>query len=644
MTASAPIGREQLRASGFAPPALTSAVDGLDELTVLPARHAPTAGRARRRSRTLSGPRSAGASTTATPAGSRSSSSRRSEIRGSGSHRLTRGGARRGTLRGPMAIDSDEIRSAATDLLNAGAPQDPLAAMRHSAAHMLAAAVMEMFPDAKLGVGPPIKDGFYYDLDLPRAADPGRPRGDRAADARPASPPTCASSAPSRRAPRRSRSSRPARPAVQGRDHPRPAAAEGDIVTFYRHGTFEDLAAAGTSTAPAGSGAFKLLNVAGAYWRGDEHRADAAAHLWHGLGRPGRARCVPLAVEEAKKRDHRRLGRELDLFSFHPESPAAPVLAPARAWRSGARSRPGPARSARSGGFDEVRTPAVVRKELWETSGHWGHYQDNMFVLDDSDHVSGLKPMNCPESMLIYQTAARSYRDLPMRLADYSLALPQGAHRRAGGHVPGAAADAGRRPRPLPRRPGDRRDRPRPRLVRRQYAPFGFEPTFKLATRPEKRLGSDEFWDMAEGKLAAALRASAIALRARPRWRRVLRAEDRRLHRGRPGPGVADGHRPARLPASAALRPGVPRCRWRRSRARWWSTTRSTGSSSASSASSTEHFAGAFPLWLAPIQVMIVPIADRHARLRGTGPRRARRGRAAGRGRRPLGAHAGQAA
>ena len=157
-----------------------------------------------------------------------------------------------------------------------------------------------------------------------------------------------------------------------------------------------------TSKPPAGSGPFKLLNSAGAYWRGDEQRpmlqriygtawddqADLERYLWR--------------LEEAKKRDHRKLGRDLDLFSFHPESPAAPFWHPG-ACACGARSRPGRARCGASGGFDEVRTPAVVRKELWETSGHWGNYQDNMFVLDDSDHVSGLKPMNCPESMLIYR-------------------------------------------------------------------------------------------------------------------------------------------------------------------------------------------------------------------------------------------------
>ena len=195
-----------------------------------------------------------------------------------------------------------------------------------------------------------------------------------------------------------------------------------------------------------------LQRIYGTAWDTQE---ELDQHLWR--------------VEEAKKRDHRKLGRELDLFTFHPESPAAPFLHPRgmALWRS---LEDWSRQVRREAGFSEVRTPSLVRKELWETSGHWNNYQDNMFVLDDYDHVSGLKPMNCPEEILIYRTRSRSYRELPMRFNDYSVLYPQGTHRRAGRNVPRPAADPGRLARLLPRRPGRRRDPPcalaRPQAVR----------------------------------------------------------------------------------------------------------------------------------------------------------------------------------
>ncbi len=162
----------------------------------------------------------------------------------------------------------------------------------------------------------------------------------------------------------------------------------------------------------------------------------------------------------------------------------------------------------RSGGFDEVRTPSLVRKELWETSGHWELYQDNMFVLDDHGHLSGLKPMNCPQEILIYKTRAHSYRELPIRFADYSVLFRK--------ELTGALSGMFR-VRQLVQDDSHvfcRDDQVIDEinlaldLVRRQFAPFGVTPSFKLATRPEKRLGSDEFWDMAEGKLKTALEQS----------------------------------------------------------------------------------------------------------------------------------------
>jgi threonyl-tRNA synthetase len=507
-----------------------------------------------------------------------------------------------------MAIESDEVRARASELLDAGA-HDPLDTMRHSAAHVMAAAVLELFPDARLGIGPAIRDGFYYDFDLPRALTPDdletieeRMRAQVAADLRF----------------ERSELDRPAAVAmleIAGQDYKAEIVRElppdqAEVVSFYRHGEFSDLCRGPHVKSTGRIGPFKLLNSAGAYWRGDEHRPmlqriygtvwetqeDLDRYLWR--------------LEEAKKRDHRKLGRDLDLFTFHPESPAAPFWHPGgmalfRALEDWSRQ------VRREGGFMEVRTPSVVRKELWEQSGHWELYQDNMFVLDDYDHASGLKPMNCPEEILIYKTRSRSYRDLPLRFCDYSVLMRK--------ERTGALAGMFR-VRQLIQDDSHVfcRDDQVPEelrlalsLVRRQYEPFGFEPRFKLATRPEKRLGSDEFWDMAEGRLREALEAESLAYTIDPEGATFYAPKidvfiDDALGREWQLPTIQlDYQLPQRFDLEYRAADGGFQRPVMIHYAIYGSFERFVGIL-------TEHFAGAFPAWLAPVQAMVIPIADRH--------------------------------
>jgi len=512
-----------------------------------------------------------------------------------------------------MAIDADEYRSAANELLDAGA-HDRLDTMRHSAAHVMAAAVLELFPEARLGIGPAIKDGFYYDFDLPRPLTPvdleaieAKMREQVAADL----------------AFERSELDRPAAlERLEGEEQPFKVEIvrelpdeEAEVVSFYRHGEFSDLCRGPHLASTADLGPFKLLNSAAAYWRGDETRPmlqriygtvwetqeDLDRYLWR--------------LEQARARDHRRLGRELDLFTFHPESPAAPFWHPKgmvlwralEAWSREVRA---------DGGFSEVRTPSLVRRELWEQSGHWDLYQDNMFVLDDYDHPSGLKPMNCPQEILVYKTRSRSYRDLPMRFADYSVLFRK--------ELTGALAGMFR-VRQLTQddshvfcRDDQVADELRLALslVNRQFAPFGFQPRFKLATRPDKKLGSDEFWDMAEGRLREALEVEELPWTLDPggaafyapkidvfiddalgrEWQMATVQLDYQLpQRFDLEYRTADGgfERPAMIHYAI-----------------YGSFERFTGVI-------TEHFAGAFPLWLAPVQAVIIPIADRHIEYAG---------------------------
>ena len=508
-----------------------------------------------------------------------------------------------------MAIDADEIAQDAAAALSSGT-EDRLAAMRHSAAHMMAAAVLELFPDAKLGIGPAIKDGFYYDFDLPRTLTPADleqieagMREQQAADL---------AFEHSKDLPRAdavaelTAKGQPFKVEIVN-DLPE---SDGPTVSFYRHGSFEDLCRGGHLGSTKELGAFKLLNTAGAYWRGDETRPmlqriygtawdssdELDKHLWR--------------IEEAKKRDHRKLGRELDMFTFHPESPAAPFLHPRgmALWRA---LEDWSRQVRREAGFDEVRTPSLVRKELWETSGHWGNYQDNMFVLDDYDHVSGLKPMNCPEEILIYKTRSHSYRELPMRFADYSTLF----RKERTGVLAGMF-----RVRQLTQDDShvfcrddqvDEELRLALSLVRKQYAPFGFEPRARLATRPEKRLGSDEFWERAEGRLRDRLEEDGMPYTldegggAFYAPKIDIFIEDALGREWQMATIQADYQLPQRFDLEYRAADGGFERPVVIHYAIYGSFERFIGII-------TEHYTGAFPFWLAPVQVMIVPIADRH--------------------------------
>jgi len=508
-----------------------------------------------------------------------------------------------------MAIDADEIARDAGAALASGT-EDRLAAMRHSAAHMMAAAVVELFPDAKLGIGPAIKDGFYYDFDLPRPLTPAdleqieaKMREQQAADL------SFEHSHDLARADAVALLGERKQPFKVEIVNDLPE-SEGETVSFYRHGSFEDLCRGGHLATTKELGAFKLLSTAGAYWRGDETRPmlqriygtawdsqeELDQHLW--------------GLEEAKKRDHRKLGRELDLFTFHPESPAAPFLHPRgmalwRALESWSRQ------VRREAGFDEVRTPSLVRKELWETSGHWGNYQDNMFVLDDYDHVSGLKPMNCPEEILIYKTRSHRYRELPMRFADYSTLF----RKERTGVLAGMF-----RVRQLTQDDShvfcrddqvDDELRLALSLVRKQYAPFGFEPRARLATRPEKRLGSDEFWERAEGRLRERLEEDGMTYTldegggAFYAPKIDIFIEDALGREWQMATIQADYQLPQRFDLEYRSADGGFERPVVIHYAIYGSFERFIGII-------TEHYTGAFPFWLAPVQVMIVPIADRH--------------------------------
>jgi threonyl-tRNA synthetase len=513
-----------------------------------------------------------------------------------------------------LAFEAPE-RGSAEELLDAGAHSD-LDAMRHSAAHVMAEAVMDLFPGTKLGIGPAIDGGFYYDFSLPQ---PLTPDDLAAIEERMA-----VSVAADHPFVRRELDPAEGRAFFVEREQPFKveilddlagrAAAAGEPMpptSLYEHGPFVDLCKGPHVASTGRVGPFRLLSVAGAYWRGDEKRPmlqriygtvwptqeELDAYLWR------RA--------EAKRRDHRRLGVQLDLYSFHDVSPGSAFWHPKgqRIWRTleGAMRELQERR-----GYQEVSTPIVVSQRLWERSGHWDLYRDNMFIIESEGALFSLKPMNCPESSILYQGRVRSYRDLPIRYSEFGR-----LHRNErSGTLSGLTRvrqfvqdDAH-----LYVRPDQLADELEALFgeVREAYGWVGLEPRFAFATKPDKALGDPALWERAEGLIKDALDRSGMPYVVRPKdgtfyapkidiyiddalgreWQMATIQVDLLMLPERFDLTYIDEHGEAQRPIAIH-------------RAIYGSLERFIGIL-------VEHFAGAFPLWLAPVQAVVIPIADRH--------------------------------
>jgi threonyl-tRNA synthetase len=484
----------------------------------------------------------------------------------------------------------------------------PLPTVRHSSAHVLAQAVKRLFPDVQLAIGPAIEDGFYYDFGR---AEPFTPADLERIEATMRE--IIAADLPFER---RTMSRREAIELFRARREPfKVEILEGiddDTVSLYRQGEFEDLCR-GPHVASTGQiRAVKLLSSSGAYWRGDERNPmlqrvygtawltpeELDRHLWR--------------LEEARKRDHRKLGRELELFVFHDVSPGAPFWLPkgmilVRELERFALE----AQDAR--GYAEISTPILVHKKLWEQSGHWEHYGQNMFRLEVDEQVFSLKPMNCPESTFVYRHALRSYRDLPLRFSEMGR-----LHRNErSGTLTGlfrvrqfTQDDAH-----IYCRPDQMQDEITGvlGLVREFYKVFGLEPSFRLATRPDNYLGTAAQWDAAERALHAALEVNGVAYTVNP--------GDGAFYGPKIDIGIQDvlgrdwqiatvqldlTMLPERFDLTYVDADGQPKRPVAIHRAIFGSFERFIGIL-------TEHFAGAFPTWLAPVQARVLPVSEKHA-------------------------------
>jgi len=488
--------------------------------------------------------------------------------------------------------------------------QPDLETMRHSASHVMAEAVLKLFPKAKLGIGPAIEDGFYYDFDLPRALTPEDLERITA---------LMVESIKARHPFIRQEVSREEALALFA-DQPYKVELirempEGEVITIYRHGDFVDLCRGPhvehTGQLPAD--AFKLLNTAAAYWRGDEKRPMLQriyGTLW-----PSREELLAYLahLEEVERRDHRRLGKELDLFSLHEEAGAGLVYWHPKGGRIRQQVEDFWRQRHREGGYEILYTPHIGRAWLWETSGHLGFYRESMYSpmdIDGQDYY--IKPMNCPFHIMIYNTQRHSYRDLPLRWAELGTVYRYEKSGVLHGllRVRGFTQDDAH----IICTPQQIEDEILEvlRFSLSLWRAFGFEEVKAyLATRPEKAIGEPARWEQALQSLRRALEAEQIPYEVDEGGGAFygpkidLKINDALGREWQMTTIQFDFNLPERFDMVYIGEDGLEHRPYMVHRALLGSLERFLGVL-------IEHYAGAFPLWLAPVQARLIPIADRH--------------------------------
>jgi threonyl-tRNA synthetase len=498
-------------------------------------------------------------------------------------------------------IEHDASLAIVTDKDPAG-----LEVIRHSAAHLLAYAVKELFPTAQVTIGPVIESGFYYDFAYKR---PFTPEDLTAIEAKMAEL--------ARKDEPVLRRVLPRDEAVAyfkglGEDYKAEIIAgipQGEDVSLYREGAFEDLCRGPHVPSTGRLKHFKLMKVAGAYWRGD-HRNEMLQRIYGTAWATREELQAHLRMlEEAEKRDHRRLGRELDLFHLDEHSPGTVFWHP-NGWAVWQEVEQYMRRVYRDNGYREVKGPQILDQSLWEKTGHWGKYRENMFTTESEKREYALKPMNCPGHILIFRQGIKSYRDLPLRLGEFGQCHrnePTGglhgimrvrAFTQDDGHIfctedqildECAAFTA---------------------LLQRVYRDFGFtEIVYKVATRPDARIGSDASWDKAEHALMESLRRSGCRFSVSPGEgafygpKIEYTLKDAIGREWQCGTMQVDPNMPERLGAEYVDEAGIRRTPVMLHRAMIGSLERFIGIL-------IEQHAGALPAWLAPLQAVVLTITE----------------------------------
>lgn len=479
--------------------------------------------------------------------------------------------------------------------------------IRHSCSHILAQAVLEVFPDAKLAIGPPIQHGFYYDFDLPRTLTPEdledlEQRMERIAQG-------------NHKFVSWTKPVDEARAYFEELDQSYKVELINDLETkgetevgFYQQDTFVDLCAGPHVRYTKKCKAFKLQSVAGAYWRGDSDRPMLQRIYGTAWKNKTDLENYLQMLEEAKKRDHRKLGKELDLFSFHRESPGALFWHPRgytvyremqKLWRE----------EHEKAGYVEIMNPVVYHQSLFETSGHWEHYQDDMFKLQSEGETFCLKPMNCPDTMLFYKTKKHSYRELPLRVSEGQMlhrnelsGTLNGAFRvrqfcQDDAHIFATEEQITDEITNVIR------------LIHRFYALFDLTYRVQLSTRPEKFMGDPKLWDGAEASLKDAIEANDLSYTVNegdgafygPKI--DFEVLDSLGRRWQCATIQLDFQLPRRFDLTYTTKDNEDETPIVIHRAIFGSFERFLGII-------IEHVSGAFPTWMAPVQAIFLPVND----------------------------------
>jgi threonyl-tRNA synthetase len=485
--------------------------------------------------------------------------------------------------------------------------EEGLEVLRHSTSHLLAQAVKNLFPGTILGIGPAIANGFYYDFDSEHTFTPedlAKIEAEMQRLAKEDNSFKC-----------KLISREEAIQYFQDSGEKYKVELINDLpedaqISLYTHGNFTDLCAGPHVPSTKMLKTFKLQSVAGAYWRGSEKNKMLQRIYGLAFAKASDLKDYLFKLEEAKRRDHRKLGMELDLFSLHDEGPGFPFFHPKGMvlrniledfWRKEHQKR----------GYVEVKTPIILSRTLWEQSGHWDHYKENMYFtkIDDQDYA--IKPMNCPGGMIMYKTKLRSYRDLPIRCGELGL-----VHR----HELSGALHGLLRVRNFTQDdahifmlPSQIKDEIIAviELVDYFYKIFGFEYHIELSTRPEDSMGSDEAWEMATKALEEALQAKGMDYKINPGDGAFygpkidFHLKDCLDRTWQCGTIQLDFQMPEKFDLTYIGEDGEKHRPVMIHRVVYGSIERFI-------ALLIEHYAGAFPTWLAPVQVRILPISDKH--------------------------------
>ena len=514
-----------------------------------------------------------------------------------------------GKVDGKLVDTSYPISQNATLAIITAKDADGLEMIRHSTAHLLAYAVKELFPDAQVTIGPVVENGFYYDFSYKRPFTPE----DLAAIEKKMTELASKDEPVLRRV-------LPRDEAVDYfKDMGEAYKAEiiasiptNEDVSLYREGTFEDLCRGPHVPSTGKLKHFKLMKVAGAYWRGD-HRNEMLQRIY-GTAWASKEELQQYLhmLEEAEKRDHRKLGKELDLFHIDEHSPGTIFWHP-KGWTLWQEVEQYMRRVYRENGYQEVKGPQILDKGLWEKTGHWDKYRENMFTTESEKREYALKPMNCPGHILIFKQGVRSYRDLPLRYGEFGACHrnePTGglhgimrvrAFTQDDGHIFCTEAQIQSEVQAFTS------------LLQKVYADFGFNNIiYKLSTRPEQRIGTDESWDKAENALAEGLRASGCEFTILPGEgafygpKIEYTLKDALGREWQCGTIQVDPNLPERLDAEFVGEDGHRHRPLMLHRAIVGSLERFIGIL-------IEQYAGALPAWLAPEQVVVLNITDAQA-------------------------------